>query len=127
MPKKVSLWVVELSSGKAFRRPPPFPFGDCRGCSLIGWLCVELDYPCNGCADDCIRNLKNPGYEECERCEERVECLDGKPCCWECRHLLECVGLEREGWGEDFAEAVFGDPWDEVVEAVKMLWRPSKR
>ena len=124
-PKKVSPWVVELPNGRLVRRPPPFPFGDCRVCSLIGWLCTELDYPCEGCADGCIKGLKHPGCEECEKCEKRSECLDEKPCCWECPHLLKCVELEREGWGEDFAEAIFGVSWDEAVEAIKMLWRPS--
>jgi len=37
--KKLTKFVVELPSGKRVVNPPPYPFGDCRACSLIGWIC----------------------------------------------------------------------------------------
>jgi hypothetical protein len=119
-PRKISSWAVELSSGEVVRVPPPFPFGDCRGCSLINWICEwEMEYPCMGCWGSCPKRLENP---DCSGCEEMDDCLAfEKPCCWECEHLLECLDYATEWGAEDFVEDVFGVSWGEFIEAVKML------
>jgi hypothetical protein len=44
--KKVSSCAVETEGGGFVRRPSPFPFSDCRGCSLLDLTCEELEYPC---------------------------------------------------------------------------------
>jgi hypothetical protein len=116
-PRKISSWAVELSNGEVVRVPPPFPFGDCRGCSLINWICEDdMEYPCDGCQDNCFKKLN------CDECEEMNDCLaDNKPCCWECGHLLECLDYATEWGAEDFVRDVFGVSWGEFIEAVKML------
>jgi len=42
--KKVSPYVVKTEGGGFVCRPPPFPFSDCRGCSLLELTCEELEY-----------------------------------------------------------------------------------
>lgn len=109
---------VETESGKLIRKPsPPFP-SDCRGCSLIDFICVELDYPCQGIYGGC---RKSGIGLNCEDCEKIVECLDNRPCCWHCKYLLKCLENAREGGGMGLVRYRFGCDWEEFVEAVKML------
>lgn len=115
--KKVSPTAVETEGGKLIRKPGPPSPSDCRGCSLIDFICEELDYPCPGIYNEC---RKSGGGLNCEDCEKIVECLDNRPCCWQCECLPECLETAREG-GEDFVKQRFKCDWEEFVEAVKML------
>lgn len=116
--KKVGESAVELENGVLIRMPSPLFPSDCRGCSLVDFICVELDYPCPGIYLEC---RKSGGGIKCEKCNKMTDCLDSRPCCWHCRHLLECADMARDGGGEDFVEHRFNCSWEEFIEAVKML------
>jgi hypothetical protein len=116
--KRLSRFAVELPSGRRIVNPPPFPFGDCRACSLIGWICEELEYPCKAVTEACP--FRDRGAD-CMECEHLVQCLERKPCCWECRYLMECLDMARDWGAEDFVRDVYGAEWGEFIEAVKAL------
>jgi hypothetical protein len=122
-PKKLSPFAVELSSGKHVVRPPPYPFGDCRACSLIGWICEDLDYPCKAIREMCPFKDKNI---DCEECKYLEQCLEKKPCCWECKYLMECLEMARDWGAEEFVKEVYGVEWSEFIDAVKMLRKTKK-
>jgi len=116
--KKVSSYAVETEGGGVIRSPPPFPIGDCRGCSLLDLTCEELEYPCQAIYKKCRKHAEGA---DCADCEELDTCLSRKPCCWDCKRLVDCLEFARE-WGADkFVEDRLKCSWEEFLEAVKML------
>jgi len=115
--KKVSSYAVETEGGVVIRGPPPSPLGVCRGCSLFGITCVELDYPC----DAVIEKKCSVKGVDCSECEKLADCLSDRQCCWDCIHLVECVESAKECGADMFVEDRLKCSWEEFVEAVKML------
>jgi hypothetical protein len=116
--KKLNAYAVEVEGGRAVRRPPPFPTGDCRSCTLLNLTCEELEYPCKVILEECSRHVE--GFD-CEECDRLSECLSEKPCCWDCKHLMECLENAKEWEANKFVEDQFKCSWEEFLEAVKML------
>jgi hypothetical protein len=69
--KKVSSYAVETGDGGVVRRPPPFPFNDCRGCSLLDLTCEELEYPCKATYEKCGKHARGA---DCAGCEKLADC-----------------------------------------------------
>ena len=115
--EKVSPFTVKLENGRFIRRP----VSDCRVCALNNVVCEELEYPCAYLLRKCRKRSKN-----CETCGRLEECLDEKPCCWNCPYLMECLEMARERDGEFFVKFRYGCSWEEFEAAVKMLAEDAK-
>ena len=109
--RKLSPFTVELENGKILRKP----VSDCRVCALLNVVCEEIEFPCTFLLRKC-KKQKN-----CEACGRLEECLDEKPCCWNCPYLMECLERARERDGEFFVKFGYGCSWEEFEAAVKML------
>jgi len=109
--KKLSPFTVGLENGKILRKP----VSDCRVCALLNVVCEEIEFPCTFLLMKC-KKRKN-----CEACGRVEECLDEKPCCWNCPYLMECLEMARERDGEFFVKFRYGCNWEEFEAAVKML------
>jgi len=115
--EKLSPHGVKLENGRILYRP----LLDCRPCALLNLVCEELDYPCTFLLRECRKRRKN-----CEACRRFAECLEEKPCCWDCPYLMECLKMAKEGGGEAFVKLRFRCSWEEFEAAVKMLVENEK-
>jgi len=117
--------VAEVN-GKTISAPPPFPFGDCRSCSLLGLVCEDnYDYPCRGAIYFYeLETGKKVSYDELEEDEDlREEVMDYKPCCWECPFLMECLEHFRVTGGKEYVEETYGISWEKFIDIVKRIQR----
>jgi len=110
-------FAVRLENGRIIRRPA-FPLSDCRSCALLDVVCEEIDSPCIFLLRKCSKRQEE---RDCEACGELSECLNEKPCCWDCPYLTECLEMARERGGELFVKSTYGCSWEEFEAAVKML------
>ncbi len=118
--RKINDYAVQFESGEVLRRPNPL--SDCRACPLIGFVCDDLEYPCQAILSKCGRRV-----DDCTECDGFLECIScTKPCCWECDYLMECLEVAGDAYGKGFVQDRFKCDWEEFVEGVKMLWRGWK-
>lgn len=106
--KRLSPYSVETEGGKLLIKPPL----DCRACSLLNVVCEELEYPCRALTEKC----EGKDWEECNH-----DRLEEKPCCWECRHLTDCIKMLKEGYGDELFISLFGCDAETFIKAVEML------
>jgi ferredoxin len=117
--------VAEVN-GEFISAPPPFPLGDCRGCSLVGIVCEDYyDYPCRGAAYFYEKETgKEVPYDELDENKElRDEVMDYKPCCWKCPFLRECLEDLREAGGDEYVRERYGISWEKFKDIVSHIQR----
>ena len=110
--EKISPHTVKLENGKVLYKPGV----DCRACALLNVTCEEIEFPCTFLLRKCKKRTK-----KCETCRRLPECLDEKPCCWDCPCLTECLEMIKERDGEFLVKQRFECCWEEFEAAVKML------
>jgi len=122
--------LVAEVNGEIISAPPPFPFGDCRGCSLVGIVCQDdYDYPCRGAIYfyELETGNKVSDDELVEDEDLREEVMDYKPCCWKCPFLMECLEDFRMAGGDEYIEERYGISWEKFIDVVKRIQRHAMK
>lgn len=117
--------VAEVN-GETISAPPPFPLGDCRGCTLIGTVCEDgYDYPCRGAVyfyeKETGKKISDEDLEEDGELYDKV--MEYKPCCWECPFLMECLEDFRSTGGGEYIESRYGISWEKFKDIVSHIQR----
>jgi len=112
--KKLSPFAVELPNGCLIYKPSFLFAGDCRICALNQIVCEELEYPCRVIFEDCNY------FKICEECLNVNKCLERKPCCWNCKRLMECLN-DASGWAIDFVKDLYNCTWEQYIKAIGIL------
>jgi len=116
--RKISPFTAELEDGKVMHKPSMFVCGDCRVCALLNVTCEELESPCTYSLSKC---RKRGDAKNCEECVSLGECLDEKPCCWECRYLTECLEWAGDCGADQLVKDSYGCDFEEFMFAVKTM------